>query len=124
MRSIVFYGCAALCSSALAAASLDRQAPPRPSSPAASTAIVGARLIDGAGTAPTDDSVVVVEGDRIRAAGPRARVLTRSEDPDYGSIRIGKAADLLLLNADPTVDINNTIKISKVMSAGRWVPER
>src|SRR5206468_7866283 len=41
-----------------------------------------------------------------------ARLITRSEDPDYGSIRAGKAADLLLLNADPTADINNTIKIN------------
>src|SRR5712692_7340393 len=38
------------------------------------TAIVGARLIDGTGAAPVDDSVVVVEDDRIRAAGARATV--------------------------------------------------
>ena len=38
------------------------------------TAIVGARLIDGSAAAPVDDSVIVIEGDRIRAAGPRARV--------------------------------------------------
>ena len=31
-------------------------------------------MIDGTGSAPVDDSVVIVEGDRIRAAGPRARV--------------------------------------------------
>jgi imidazolonepropionase-like amidohydrolase len=58
----------------------------------------------------------------IRAATlDAARVLTRSEDPEYGSIRVGKVADLLLLDADPTVDINNTIRISKVMRAGQWV---
>lgn len=58
----------------------------------------------------------------IRAATlDAARVLTRYEDPDYGSIRAGKAADLLLLDADPTVDITNSIKIAKVMRAGRWV---
>jgi hypothetical protein len=58
----------------------------------------------------------------IRAATlDAARVLTRSEDPEYGSIRAGKVADLLLLDADPTVDINNTIKINRVMRAGRWV---
>src|SRR5262245_44817997 len=38
------------------------------------TAIVGARLIDGTGAAPIDDSAVVIDGARIRAAGPRARV--------------------------------------------------
>jgi imidazolonepropionase-like amidohydrolase len=58
----------------------------------------------------------------IRAATlDAARVITRSEDPDYGSIRAGKVADLLLLGADPVADINNTIKISKVMRAGQWV---
>jgi len=50
-----------------------------------------------------------------------ARVITRTEDPEYGSVRAGKAADLLLLDADPTVDINNTIKIGRVMRAGRWI---
>ena len=50
-----------------------------------------------------------------------ARVLTRSEDPDYGSVRSGKAADLVLFDADPTVDIGNTIRISKVMRAGQWI---
>jgi imidazolonepropionase-like amidohydrolase len=48
-------------------------------------------------------------------------VLTRLEDPEYGSIRAGKSADLVLLDADPTVNIDNTIKIGKVMRAGRWV---
>ena len=38
------------------------------------TAIVGARLVDGTGAAPTSDSVILVNGDRITAAGPRARV--------------------------------------------------
>jgi imidazolonepropionase-like amidohydrolase len=58
----------------------------------------------------------------IRAATlDAARVLTRSEDPEYGVIRAGKAADLLLLDADPTADINNSIKINRVMRAGRWV---
>jgi len=58
----------------------------------------------------------------IRAATlDAARVLTRSEDPEYGSIRAGKSADLVLLDADPLVDIHNTIKIGKVMRAGRWV---
>jgi imidazolonepropionase-like amidohydrolase len=58
----------------------------------------------------------------IRAATlDAARVITRSEDPDYGSVRAGKVADLVLLDADPTVDINNSIKIARVMRAGRWV---
>ncbi|HMF94052.1 MAG TPA: PQQ-dependent sugar dehydrogenase [Vicinamibacterales bacterium] len=126
-----------------------------PSSATAPIAIVGARLIDGTGVQPVDDSVVVIEGDRIRTAGPRARVavpdgaaivavkgktlltglvaairaatldaarvITGSEDPDYGSVRAGKAADLVLLDADPTADIRNTITIARVMRGGRWL---
>jgi len=37
-------------------------------------AITGATLIDGTGTAPVADSVVIIEGDRIRAAGLRSQV--------------------------------------------------
>lgn len=59
----------------------------------------------------------------IRAATlDAARVVTRTEDPEYGSIRAGKIADLLLLDRDPSVDIGNTITISRVMRAGAWVP--
>ena len=61
----------------------------------------------------------------IRAATlDAARVITRSEDPDYGSIRVGKAADLLLIDADPIADMNNTIRINRVMRAGQWVDGR
>jgi len=35
-------------------------------------AILGARLIGGSGSPPIEDSVVVIQGTRIRAAGPRA----------------------------------------------------
>jgi imidazolonepropionase-like amidohydrolase len=50
-----------------------------------------------------------------------ARVLERTENPGYGSIQAGKIADLVVLNADPIADINNTIKIDRVMRAGKWV---
>ncbi len=38
------------------------------------TAFVGATLIDGTGAAPVPDAVVLIDHDRIAAAGPRARV--------------------------------------------------
>ena len=50
-----------------------------------------------------------------------ARVLERTENPSYGSIQAGKTADLVVLNGDPLADIHNTIKIDRVMRAGRWV---
>ena len=39
-----------------------------------STAIVGATLIDGSGGKPVPDSVIVIEGTKIKAAGPRSEV--------------------------------------------------
>jgi imidazolonepropionase-like amidohydrolase len=50
-----------------------------------------------------------------------ARVLERTENPSYGSVAAGKAADLVLLDADPSVNIYNIDKISRVMRAGKWV---
>jgi len=38
------------------------------------TVILGAKLIDGTGGPPVEDAVVVIENDRIRAAGTRAEV--------------------------------------------------
>src|SRR5262249_496535 len=51
-------------------------APGHPSAqPAATrTSIVGATLIDGNGGAPIPDAVIVVDGARITAAGPRSAV--------------------------------------------------
>src|SRR4029453_9506596 len=43
--------------------------------------------------------------------------------PEYGSIHTGKAADLVLLDADPTVDINNTTRIGRVMRSGVWIDQ-
>ena len=63
-----------VCSIAVLVASLSGPSSAQIVRVAAPIAIAGARLIDGTGTAPIADSVVIVEGDRIRAAGPRARV--------------------------------------------------
>ena len=38
---------------------------------------------------------------------------------EIGSIREGKLADLVILDADPTVDIKNSQKVVLVMKAGR-----
>ena len=39
---------------------------------------------------------------------------------DFGTIEAGKAADLVLLNADPLADIRNTEKIEAVVMRGRY----
>ena len=38
---------------------------------------------------------------------------------DIGSLEVGKLADLVVLDADPTIDIRNSEKIAKVMLGGR-----
>ncbi len=49
-----------------------------------------------------------------------AERLTEGE-PEFGTIRAGKIADLVLLSADPLADIHNTRKIDRVMQAGKWL---
>ena len=39
----------------------------------------------------------------------------------HGTLAIGKAADLLVLRADPTADIRNTREISMVIKRGKVV---
>jgi len=41
---------------------------------------------------------------------------------DVGTLEPGKRADLVVLSADPLVDIHNTRKIEKVMQGGGWIP--
>ncbi len=43
--------------------------------------------------------------------------------PDVGHISRGAKADMLLLNANPLDDIDNTKKIAGVMKDGRWYPK-
>jgi imidazolonepropionase-like amidohydrolase len=40
---------------------------------------------------------------------------------DYGVIAAGKAADLVVLDANPLADIKNTRAIHRVMQAGQWL---
>lgn len=58
----------------------------------------------------------------IRAAtSDPARFLGREKD--FGTIRIGRRADLLLLSANPLDDINNLSKRVGVMVRGKWFAE-
>jgi imidazolonepropionase-like amidohydrolase len=42
---------------------------------------------------------------------------------EWGTIERGKRADLILLDADPLVDVRNTTRRSGVMVRGRWLPQ-
>lgn len=42
---------------------------------------------------------------------------------EFGTVAVGKRADLILIDADPLQDITNIAKRSGVMVRGRWLPE-
>ena len=42
-------------------------------------------------------------------------------EADFGTLEAGKAADLIVLNADPLADVRNTLAIERVMRLGEWV---
>jgi imidazolonepropionase-like amidohydrolase len=53
------------------------------------------------------------------ATGGASRIL--GAEKDLGTIEVGKWADLILLDANPLLDIRNTRKIWRVMQYGRLV---
>ena len=74
-------------------------------------------------------SIIAIEGlvelgmtpaQAIVAATKNGAIATRALD-EYGTLEIGKLADLLMLDADPLVDISNIRKLSLVMREGRVV---
>jgi imidazolonepropionase-like amidohydrolase len=60
--------------------------------------------------------------DVIRIATYNSAVFLGKAD-QIGSVQAGKLADLVLLNADPGADINNTKSIAFVMKNGQIIDE-
>jgi imidazolonepropionase-like amidohydrolase len=55
----------------------------------------------------------------IRAATlDAARFIANSEAPDFGSVEVGRRADLLLVNGDPTLDVAALSAIRLVLLDG------
>jgi imidazolonepropionase-like amidohydrolase/Tol biopolymer transport system component len=52
-------------------------------------------------------------------AGTIAAATSLGYAKDVGSLEVGKLADLVVLNADPTADIRNSDKVAQVMLGGR-----
>jgi hypothetical protein len=56
----------------------------------------------------------------IRAATlDAARFLTQNNDPDFGSVAVGKRADLLLVDGDPRTDVAVLSRIRSVLLGAR-----
>jgi imidazolonepropionase-like amidohydrolase len=42
---------------------------------------------------------------------------------DFGTVEVGKRADLILVQGTPLKDVANIAKSAGVMARGRWLPE-
>lgn len=73
------------------------------------------RLLVEAGLSP-------LEVIRIATAGNARRL--GAKGADIGRLQAGKIADLILLTADPSQDIENSRRIERVMKGGEWVDRR
>ncbi len=57
----------------------------------------------------------------IVAATRNGAALMSKGEPEFGTVEAGMVADLIVLNADPLADIQNTRAIDRVMQQGEWV---
>ena len=57
----------------------------------------------------------------VAATASGARQMPPVGEANFGTLEAGKVADLVVLNADPLVDIQNTLEIDRVMRLGQWV---
>ena len=57
----------------------------------------------------------------VAATATGAEQMPPVGEADFGTLEAGKVADLVVLNADPLVDIRNTLEIDQVMRLGEWV---
>lgn len=58
------------------------------------------------------------------ASGTRNVARFLGEEDEFGTIAVGRRADLILLEADPLADVANVQRRAGVMLNGRWLPER
>jgi imidazolonepropionase-like amidohydrolase len=60
---------------------------------------------------------------QVLASGTRLVADYFKASDDFGTVAVGKRADLLLLEANPLVDVANVARRKGVMAAGRWIRE-
>ncbi|HKP37019.1 MAG TPA: amidohydrolase family protein [Pyrinomonadaceae bacterium] len=59
----------------------------------------------------------------ILASGTRNAAVYLNAEKEFGTVEVGKSADLILVNANPLKDVTNISKRTGVMLRGRWLPE-
>jgi imidazolonepropionase-like amidohydrolase len=60
---------------------------------------------------------------QVLEAGTRNAAVYLGAEREFGTVEVGKRADLVLLDADPLADVANVARRSGVMLRGRWYPE-
>ena len=97
---------------------------------------IGARLLLGTdapkptvlpGLSLPDELEIFVQAgltpyEALRAGTSDAAVFLHQES-EFGTVALGRRADLLLLTANPLENVNNVHKLAGVMVAGRWLRE-
>lgn len=121
---------AALCAASVAAAACDADTA-RP----ARTVVIGATAVEGPGGGALPDAVVVVDGGRVVAMGPRSHTPVPkgatlvdgagawlvAVGPDGAIARLGPGftVDLRLVEGDPREDPANLRRVRRVIGGGR-----
>jgi imidazolonepropionase-like amidohydrolase len=59
---------------------------------------------------------------QVLVTGTRNAAIYFGTPDDFGTVQVGRRADLVLLDANPLLDIANAQRIAGVMVAGAWLP--
>ena len=59
----------------------------------------------------------------VLASGTRVVAEHFGAQDEFGTVEVGKRADLLLVQGNPLDDVGNVARRAGVMAAGRWIPE-
>lgn len=60
---------------------------------------------------------------QVLESGTRNAAIYLNAEKEFGTVEVGKAADLILVNGNPLKDVTNVAKRAGVMLRGRWLPE-
>jgi imidazolonepropionase-like amidohydrolase len=60
---------------------------------------------------------------QVLESGTRNAAIYLNAEKEFGTVEVGKAADLILVNDNPLKDVANVAKRAGVMLRGRWLPE-
>lgn len=60
---------------------------------------------------------------QVLESGTRNAAIYLNAEKEFGTVEVGKSADLILVNGNPLKELNNVARRSGVMLRGRWLPE-